>query len=313
MLCCVLFAPFYAQPPQQGCTSQQCPTTEPFMTAAITQDEEYRIIETDTCPPYDNPGWNNPNDACVFNKMYKIPLEPVLAKEPIPLGEKDSVYNGITYLKEDPRPIFGAIGVLINGVEVFGVGSPCGFSSSCPDAGAPTDYVDAVESEGHTVDSCAGHASPTGSYHIHSGLGINSTEQREACRLPVDQAGEHSQLLGWMFDGFGLYGRYSLRGEVPTDLDECGGHTHEIDGEEIYHYHLPDQFPWTIGCYKGCPEVSNNEMELSSIESNADYGCPEGCCRLSIMGIPAFVLGLWLTVPEVHFLHLVLSLHDCVG
>ncbi|CAI8026265.1 hypothetical protein GBAR_LOCUS15100 [Geodia barretti] len=186
------------------------------------------------------------------------------------------VFNNITYLKEDPRPIFGAIGVLINGVEVFGVGSPCGFSSLCPDAGAPTEYVDAVESEGHTVDPCAGHAAPTGSYHIHSGLGINTTEQREACRLPVDINGEHSQLLGWMFDGFGFYGRYSLEGKVPTDLDECSGHTHEIDGESTYHYHLPDQFPWTIGCYKGCPEVSNNENELRSIESNPDYGCPEG-------------------------------------
>ena len=191
------------------------------------------------------------------------------------------VFNNITYLKEDPRPIFGAIGVLINGVEVFGVGSPCGFSSLCPDAGAPTEYVDAVESEGHTVDPCAGHAAPTGSYHIHSGLGINTTEQREACRLPVDINGEHSQLLGWMFDGFGFYGRYSLEGKVPTDLDECSGHTHEIDGESTYHYHLPDQFPWTIGCYKGCPEVSNNENELRSIESNPDYGCPEGYHQLT--------------------------------
>ena len=79
-----------------------------------------------------------------------------------------------------------------------------------------------------------------------------------------------------MFDGFGLYGRYSLNETVPTDLDECGGHTHEIDGEMTYHYHLPDHFPWTIGCYKGCPEISNNEMELSFVNSDPDYGCSEG-------------------------------------
>ena len=245
------------------------------MMTTTSEDDTYRNIETDTCPPYDNPGWNNPNDACKMDKIFKIPLKPVFAKVPIPLGEKDSVYENVTYLKTDPRPIFGAIGVLVNGVEVYGVGSPC-ISVPCSNEGAPTNYVDAVESEGHTVDSCAGHASPTGSYHIHSGLGINSTEQREACRLPVDREGEHSQLLGWMFDGFGLYGRYSLGGLVPTDLDECGGHMHEIDGVQTYHYHLPDQFPWTIGCYKGCPEVSNNEMELSSINSDPDYGCPEG-------------------------------------
>ena len=274
---CTLHVQGQQPPPQQGCTTmQQCPTTAPFMMAEITEDDTFRKIATDTCPPYDNPKWTNPNSACQFSKIYSIPLKPAFAKVPIPLGEKDTVFNNITYLKEDPRPIFGAIGVLINGVEVFGVGSPCGFSSLCPAAGAPTEYVDAVESEGHTVDPCAGHAAPTGSYHIHSGLGINTTEQREACRLPADIQGEHSQLVGWMFDGFGLYGRYSLEGNVPTDLDECSGHTHEIDGESTYHYHLPDQFPWTIGCYKGCPEVSNNENELGSIESNPDYGCPEG-------------------------------------
>ena len=242
------------------------------MVASISEDGDYRVVETDTCPPYDNPGWNNPNMACSVDKILKIPLNPKLAKIPIPLGEVYSEYNGITYLKPDPKPIFGAIGVLVNGVEVFGVGSPCGFSSDCTDEGAPTDYVDAVDSEGHTVDSCAGHAAPTGGYHVHSGIAINSTEQREACRLPVDVEGEHSQLLGWMFDGFGLYGRYSQGGQLPTNLDECGGHTHKIGGIMTYHYHLPDEFPWTIGCYKGCPEVSNNEMELSS---NPEYGCTE--------------------------------------
>ena len=261
------------------CTTMQCPRRRPFIPTLITGDGEYLTIQTSTCPPYRNPGWTNPALACKSNTQYKIPLAPVFANVPIPLGQKDSVYNDVTYLKEDPVPIFGAVGVLINGVNVFGVGSPCGYSSTCPeqDIEAPTKYVDAVESESHTVDMCGGHAAPTGSYHIHSGVGINSTEQREACRLPADNEGEHSQLLGWMFDGFGLYGRYSLGGQVPTDLDECGGHTHMINGEDIYHYHLPDGFPWIIGCYKGCPEVSNNPSELRSIiEANPHYGCSSG-------------------------------------
>lgn len=246
------------------------------MVASITEDSIYRNVKTSTCPPYENPNWSNPNMACEFDKTFQIPLNPRFSKVPIPVGEEHSEYGGITYLKTNPRPYFGALGVLVNGVEVFGLGSPCGFTSACSNEGAPTDYVDAVDSEGHTVDSCAGHASPTGSYHIHSGIGINSTKQREACNLPADIAGEHSQLLGWMFDGFGLYGRYSQGGQVPMELDECSGHTHEIDGVMTYHYHIPDQFPWIIGCFKGCPEVSNNEMELSTINSIEEYGCPEG-------------------------------------
>ena len=83
-------------------------------------------------------------------------------------------------------------------------------------------------------------------------------------------------LLGWMFDGFGLYGRYSQGGLVPTDLDQCHGHTHEIDGVMTYHYHLTDGFPWPTGCYKGCPEVSNNPNQLSFINSDPEFGCPDG-------------------------------------
>ena len=165
----------------------------------------------------------------------------------------------------------------MNGVSVFGVGSPCGFSSKCPNQGAPTDYVDAVESEGDTVDFCGGHSSPTGEYHIHSGIDLKTTEERKKCNLPADIEGEHSKLLGWMYDGFGLYGRYSQGGLIPTNLDECSGHTHEIDGVVTYHYHLPDdKFPWTIGCFKGCPIVSNNPRQLGYINSEPKYDCPEG-------------------------------------
>ena len=75
-----------------------------------------------------------------------------------------------------------------------------------------------------------------------------------------------------MFDGYGIYGQFSENGEVPTDLDECGGHTHDIDGVAVYHYHFPypSQFPWVIGYFKGCPEVSNNEREFGRV---SQYGC----------------------------------------
>lgn len=174
-------------------------------------------------------------------------------------------------------PVFGTIGVYDNGVFIFGVGALCGGMSPCPDqnAGAPSEYVDAVESEGPTFDGCDGHASPMGQYHIHSGVALMTDSQRTACGLPLDTPGEHSVRLGWMFDGFGMYGRYSQGGRVPTDLDECSGHTHEIDGVMTYHYHLPDGYPWTIGCYKGCPNVMNNPRQLS-YANNGSYGCPQG-------------------------------------
>lgn len=194
VLSCALLAadcqPPGPRPMMSGtCASQgrtECPMTPPFMEVIITQDATYRYISTTTCPVYNNPEWMNPNQACAFQETYRIPLAPVPARTLVPVGQAHSVFENITYLQEDPAPVFGALGVLVTGVNIFGVGSPCGFSSKCPDQGGPTLYVDAVESKGRTVDSCGGHASPTNEYHIHSGLGINSTNDRVACGLPAD-------------------------------------------------------------------------------------------------------------------------------
>ena len=76
--------------------------------------------------------------------------------------------------------------------------------------------MDAVDSEGHTVDTCGGHAAPTHQYHVYSGVGMTTDELRQKCELPRDTTGEHSELLGWMFDGYGLYGRYSLNGKASS-------------------------------------------------------------------------------------------------
>ena len=250
----------------------------PFHNVTITTDENFRYITTTQCPPYDNPMWQNPSSACRKEVTYKIPLHPTrpTTTDSIPVGEPLESYNGILYLKEDPQPILGRLGVLLNGVNIYGVAIPCRSNSQAPcpedDSQAPSEIVDAVEATGHTTDQCAGHPSRNGAYHIYSNLGFNDTTGRQTCKLPVDTPGQHSQLLGWIFDGYGIYGQFSENGEVPTDLDECGGHTHDIDGVEVYHYHFPypSQFPWNIGCFKGCPEASNNQMQFSTL---SQYGC----------------------------------------
>ena len=260
--------------------SQSCPSADvcvhqaPYKNVTITTDSTYRYITTSQCPPYQNPQWSNPSVACSRPTTHRIPLHPRNAATAIPVGEGQLVWNDILYLREDPSPIFGAMGVLLNGVNIFGVGSPCGFSSKCPENGGPSKYVDAVDSEGHTTDQCGGHADPHHNYHIHSQTGFNASkiDGRQKCQLPVDVPGKHSQLLGWMFDGYGIYGQFSEDGKVPTNLDECGGHTHNINGVSVYHYHFPypSEFPWTIHCFKGCPEVSNNPHEFSGFTK---YGC----------------------------------------
>ncbi len=71
---------------------------------------------------------------------------------------------------------------------------------------------------GHTVDGCGGHPAPTHQYHVHSGIGMETSDLRKTCGLPVDEPKTHSELLGWMFDGYGLYGKYSLNGMLMSFL-----------------------------------------------------------------------------------------------
>lgn len=255
----------------------RCPMSEPYQPVSKTANSDYLLISTTGCPPYPQ-NWTVQQETCIVSTVIEIPLNPKFASTPVPVVTEQEEFRGITYLAEDPTPILGAIGILDNGVYIYGSSSPCGFGANCPSdgTGAPTQYVDAVDSEGHTIDYCGGHPTPFLEYHVHSGASFSDRRAgRERCGLETDTDGNHSIRLGWMYDGFGLYGSYSQGGMRPTGLDSCSGHTHEIDGVMTYHYHIPDAFPWIIGCFKGCPKVSNNEQELAFSETG-NYGCPEG-------------------------------------
>jgi len=62
-------------------------------------------------------------------------------------------------------------------------------------------------------------------------------------------------------DGLGLFGLYDGQGEEITnfDLDECHGHTHNIDwnglNTKMYHYHLTNAYPYTVSCFRGTEVV----------------------------------------------------------
>ncbi len=99
-------------------------------------------------------------------------------------------------------------------------------------------------------DPCWGHPY-AGQYHYHG--------YSWKCFPNQGNEGEHSPLFGYAIDGFGVFGPRGEGGKLVSndDLDECHGHTHAIewDGEtkEMYHYHVNNQFPYSIGCYRGTP------------------------------------------------------------
>jgi hypothetical protein len=127
----------------------------------------------------------------------------------------------------------GVIGIARNGVVFFNAVDARG--------------DDAVAHE--VQDACSGHPQQQGQYHYH-GL--------PAC-LSYGSEKRHSKLIGWILDGFPIYGPIGEGGEYmrTSDLDQCHGHTHKIKylGEtaKLYHYHATAEYPYTIGCFRGTP------------------------------------------------------------
>jgi predicted secreted protein len=132
----------------------------------------------------------------------------------------------------------GSIGVLLTGVRLF----------------APTDALNRDAVAWEAQDSCQGHPQGSGQYHYHS---ISSCMAQTAATR--DAAGQHSPLVGYAADGFGIYGNLGEGGVALTNavLDECHGHSHAVTINGVstvqYHYHKTLEFPYALGCYRGTP------------------------------------------------------------
>jgi hypothetical protein len=139
-------------------------------------------------------------------------------------------------------------------------------SASCLSLGAigvPLDgsyFFNALDAPGRDAgareiqDGCDGHPEMSGAYHYHS---------LSNCIEDPEGHG-HSDLVGYAIDGFGLFGHHGEDGETLSnaDLDECHGHTHEIEWDgnqtEMYHYHATFEYPYTLGCYRGEPSETGS-------------------------------------------------------
>jgi hypothetical protein len=131
-----------------------------------------------------------------------------------------------------PTCIRGEVGISLTGAAIFD-----GF-----DAGGR----DAVAWEAQ--DSCGGHPQREGAYHYHN-----------LTKCIADPGTGQSNLLGYAYDGFGIYGNRGPNGKAMTnaDLDECHGTTSPVmwDGKLVtmYHYVATQEFPYTVGCFRGTP------------------------------------------------------------
>ena len=125
----------------------------------------------------------------------------------------------------------GAIGIALDGVTIY---------NALDDGGR-----DAVAHE--VQDLCDGHPQMAGQYHYHG---------PSPCMPGADKP---ETLVGYALDGYGIYSKYDSKGHEYTDadLDECHGLTSEViwNGKltNIYHYVLTDEYPYTLGCFRGTP------------------------------------------------------------
>ena len=86
---------------------------------------------------------------------------------------------------------------------------------------------------------------------------VEDTDIFDSAQLNLQQVrqAEGTILLGFLLDGFPVYGQKDMDGAIPSDLDEANGHTGVTadypDG--IYHYHIVLQEPYISGGFRGTP------------------------------------------------------------
>ncbi|MBU2995231.1 YHYH protein [Cellulophaga baltica] len=189
-------------------------------------DELSRLMSSDddgnTIITYEN---NMNTEMIVFDYSMEIPTYPEEAEN-----------------KEETD--LGLIGLALNGVPIYNNYE-----------GATVLGVVAMS----TFDSAGAHPGPNSDYHYHTAaqLGIYADDDGSSYPTVND-----SNLIGFLRDGYPIYGRQEEDGTYPDDLDENGGHTDVTadfpDG--IYHYHCSNtnylNTGWYVikeGAYHGTP------------------------------------------------------------
>jgi hypothetical protein len=167
--------------------------------------------------------------------------------------------------------VVGEIGVTVGGLPI-----------GTPSASNMLKYADPAAEE--VTDSCEGHTNGMG-YHYHS---VN-----ELCFFVDDVGNTRSTIVGWMYDGYPIFGPYECTDDtcatimemksswvVTGNPSECAWQNHtymgaasgeESDGDEYldecnghfgpygdYHYHITNGYPWVSRCFRGNPSMSGN-------------------------------------------------------
>lgn len=188
----------------------------------IYVDGDYVVLETSGLPNHSSPYWGP------GHSLYETPHSGMIMN-PNRIAELDLVYR-IPLNPEVNSSIsatqLGPIGIAINGVALFN-------QYAGPNQPLDREIV--------SFDRYNGHPQQFGQYHYHM--------------EPVYLSADSSSLVGFLLDGFAVYGRKDMDGSYPDDLDAANGHfgvTADYP-EGTYHYHVTLEEPYISGGYKGTP------------------------------------------------------------
>lgn len=158
---------------------------------AYTPNDVY--VRCSCIPGYDIGPWTgNPNDAMNMDFVFKITRSPQPA-------------NGT----HTPTPL-GHIGVWRNGVSIFNARDGMSYNNQ------GIWNRDALVFEGLSFDACMGHPAPNGEYHHHVTPNCLYDHMNEVA---------HSDLIGFAFDGYPVYGAYGF-----ANPDGTGGVVRMVSG-----------------------------------------------------------------------------------
>jgi hypothetical protein len=159
----------------------------------------------------------NPNSIRAQRVHYSLPRRPRAATRPNCLS-------------------MGPIGIAKNGVAIFNA--------------LDAQDRDAVAHE--VQDHCGGHPQQSGVYHYHD---------IPACLTRGESKHRASGLVGYALDGYPIFGPRGHGGKLLTDqdLDACHGKKSRVFYEgrwqRTYHYNATLEYPYTLGCFHGTPQL----------------------------------------------------------
>ena len=180
------------------------------------------VLESNGVPNHESPYWGN------GNANYEAPHAGMVVN-PNTIAEQSFVFSiplNPTETSGITSTSLGPMGISVNGVPLFnqfaGPNQP-------------------LENEIATFDRYHGHPQQSGQYHYHI--------------EPVFFSNDDNSLVGFLLDGFPVYGRKDMNGSYPADLDDANGHIGiTLDYPNgIYHYHITEDEPYISGGFRGTP------------------------------------------------------------